>query len=610
MADAVLQTAEEQITCSICFEVFHEPKALPCLHTFCKQCIRQYIAERGSLQENPSGFSCPICRRFVKKPRQCARTPAAVANALENNHAISSMIDAYRTPRTKTCELCPEHEKELDFFCVDHTKFICSVCSLKHRKCGDVVTKEEARKLMASSGSSRMGNREKTSSDSVEERYNALLLEQCNKIEHIIDKRKCCTEEVEKQETDIRDRIINRRKKIIALLEKQEDRALTALTKSKSKLLSKIQTDINECELVGERIRETLTRVQKSAEKSKPMTFEDIQTEFRDLQITVLKKEGLNFNERVHFELNSVVDGFLEKFDTFGTIAIKDPTKTTATNNAHTSQSAETNLRIGKITRELKVQSNPAYQIKCNITGVGVFQNGHVLVADHTNSILQLFSSDFEPVYQFKLLSAPFDIAVITSDTALVTFTDLGEIRKCKLTGTGLLISDFIKPALAVRGIAVDGAYTSVCSLVEIVVYQPDKLIHKHKYQRTKFCYIALDAAAERVYVTDQKYPDPEVKCVSFEGVILWSISDKRLGFPTGLVLSGSTLLVASWDLNSMAKISLRGKFEGFIEFADDTVKAPWRLAKHTDDDCYMISQNKNTLTGEQKATILFLETK
>ena len=31
---------EEEITCSICSELFKEPKTLPCLHTFCKECIQ------------------------------------------------------------------------------------------------------------------------------------------------------------------------------------------------------------------------------------------------------------------------------------------------------------------------------------------------------------------------------------------------------------------------------------------------------------------------------------------------------------------------------------------------------------------------------------------
>ena len=37
------QQIEEEITCSICGDLFTDPKTIPCLHTFCKQCIEKSI---------------------------------------------------------------------------------------------------------------------------------------------------------------------------------------------------------------------------------------------------------------------------------------------------------------------------------------------------------------------------------------------------------------------------------------------------------------------------------------------------------------------------------------------------------------------------------------
>lgn len=31
---------EDYLTCVICFELFTEPKSLPCLHTFCEGCLK------------------------------------------------------------------------------------------------------------------------------------------------------------------------------------------------------------------------------------------------------------------------------------------------------------------------------------------------------------------------------------------------------------------------------------------------------------------------------------------------------------------------------------------------------------------------------------------
>lgn len=49
---------EESITCSICFEIYREPLALACLHTYCKQCIARI--------RHSSGVSCPECRVYSR----------------------------------------------------------------------------------------------------------------------------------------------------------------------------------------------------------------------------------------------------------------------------------------------------------------------------------------------------------------------------------------------------------------------------------------------------------------------------------------------------------------------------------------------------------------
>jgi len=51
------------LSCPICLQCYNQPKALPCLHTFCEGCIEDYISKytkdgnQGSVQ-----FPCPICR--------------------------------------------------------------------------------------------------------------------------------------------------------------------------------------------------------------------------------------------------------------------------------------------------------------------------------------------------------------------------------------------------------------------------------------------------------------------------------------------------------------------------------------------------------------------
>ncbi|XP_021182080.3 uncharacterized protein LOC110370553 [Helicoverpa armigera] len=50
---------KELIQCALCLEVLHNPKMLPCQHTFCTACLSVYIADLII-------FDCPICRTRVQ----------------------------------------------------------------------------------------------------------------------------------------------------------------------------------------------------------------------------------------------------------------------------------------------------------------------------------------------------------------------------------------------------------------------------------------------------------------------------------------------------------------------------------------------------------------
>ncbi|KAK6172339.1 hypothetical protein SNE40_016019 [Patella caerulea] len=54
--------------CSICHRQFTKPKALPCLHTFCEECLRSYIASNPDSEHARGGVPCPACRQTIYIP--------------------------------------------------------------------------------------------------------------------------------------------------------------------------------------------------------------------------------------------------------------------------------------------------------------------------------------------------------------------------------------------------------------------------------------------------------------------------------------------------------------------------------------------------------------
>ena len=52
---------EEHFTCSVCLEQLKDPKVLPCLHSFCHDCIVKLPRNRQT-----KNMACPECRKVVQ----------------------------------------------------------------------------------------------------------------------------------------------------------------------------------------------------------------------------------------------------------------------------------------------------------------------------------------------------------------------------------------------------------------------------------------------------------------------------------------------------------------------------------------------------------------
>jgi len=50
--------------CSICCETFNDPRQLPCIHTYCLECIRGFSTDKLPGFKAP----CPLCRKTFRIP--------------------------------------------------------------------------------------------------------------------------------------------------------------------------------------------------------------------------------------------------------------------------------------------------------------------------------------------------------------------------------------------------------------------------------------------------------------------------------------------------------------------------------------------------------------
>ncbi|ELU13277.1 hypothetical protein CAPTEDRAFT_146224, partial [Capitella teleta] len=110
---------EHVLMCLICRSLFddndHQPKFLPCHHTFCKDCLREYVRQIGEEIE------CPSCRKV-------ATVPTAGVSALQTNFYVKYIHNlvqgVYIGDGTNvTCAVHPG--RQLKHFC---RQCACSVC--------------------------------------------------------------------------------------------------------------------------------------------------------------------------------------------------------------------------------------------------------------------------------------------------------------------------------------------------------------------------------------------------------------------------------------------------------------------------------------------------
>jgi hypothetical protein len=94
----LLESMVEELRCPLCFEVFHEPRTLGCMHTFCADCLASLVIPTFS-PNNPGALSrteflkfieCPLCRRNQELG------PDGV-DGLPRHHALANLALKYRT---------------------------------------------------------------------------------------------------------------------------------------------------------------------------------------------------------------------------------------------------------------------------------------------------------------------------------------------------------------------------------------------------------------------------------------------------------------------------------------------------------------------------------
>eukprot|EP00058_Branchiostoma_floridae_P005880 XP_002591368.1 hypothetical protein BRAFLDRAFT_93989 [Branchiostoma floridae] len=115
---------EQFLTCPVCMLHFRDPRVLPCLHTFCRECLQEWATKQQPLE-------CPTCRTQVSLPDQGV-------DGLRTNFYVNNLLDFAAVKKGAgpgvACQVCEGKEEGARSWCVQCAVLLCESCTNTHRK--------------------------------------------------------------------------------------------------------------------------------------------------------------------------------------------------------------------------------------------------------------------------------------------------------------------------------------------------------------------------------------------------------------------------------------------------------------------------------------------
>ena len=130
----------EELQCAICHELCTEPKTLPCLHSFCYECLKKWVESKKQLENNSAflkEFKCPCC--------QSSSDLSSGPSSLPTNFTINAVIQHVKKLDAlgkMMCGECVDDDKEAVSFCKTCQEPLCTFHVEVHRKSRQLVGHE------------------------------------------------------------------------------------------------------------------------------------------------------------------------------------------------------------------------------------------------------------------------------------------------------------------------------------------------------------------------------------------------------------------------------------------------------------------------------------
>ncbi|XP_074612082.1 E3 ubiquitin-protein ligase TRIM71-like [Acropora palmata] len=120
---------KKEAECPLCLETVKNPKTLPCLHSFCLECLDKLANfARKQLQ---TSIKCPVCQTSFPIPD--TDTFANLPSSFHLNRLVDVLALEDSRVKSKKCNACDENNPATSY-CFVCQSFMCESCFLYHQR--------------------------------------------------------------------------------------------------------------------------------------------------------------------------------------------------------------------------------------------------------------------------------------------------------------------------------------------------------------------------------------------------------------------------------------------------------------------------------------------
>ncbi|KAH3829874.1 E3 ubiquitin-protein ligase TRIM56-like [Dreissena polymorpha] len=478
------------LICSICLNRLEKPRSLPCFHTFCEQCLRNYLLNAPQKPDaTKSGIPCPTCKVPTFAPKKALPVEDWAA-CFPVNHLVGTLIDIVPvSARLEFCEpcklnkaskiamswcqqcnealcedctkchksmkatsaheisglenvrsnpqpsvkeevMCREHgKKEVDMYCKDHEEPGCGVCMASdHRKCEHVMQIEEVIKKQSLTDQSELIKR----MDNLISNADILKKERQDVMRGTMA-----------QKTRMLKEIADTKKRLLDHIEKIESQILSKFNVICQTDFAIIQEQIDYCNSVQSAMHHAKTDIatakEQNLKKREFIVTQQGQKKYEECTEGIEKIKENSARINYAFAEDRQVAETLGALKVLGHLDIKHfypNRKAEAPPPPPPPKTPEDDEK--KVTKKVKTFNAKVKGDKreCKITAIKLWNDKRVLLADNGNSRLKLFGEFGDLTSSFVCVNPPWDFTFIDKGKCAVTFPNERKIRIFKVLDT------------------------------------------------------------------------------------------------------------------------------------------------------------------------------